>query len=237
MCQCPQTKKKYVVFSDASGLTIGAILSQEQENRVVVIAYASKALSTTQRNYCVTMRELKIHGWKLVTYHRSLICQMNHNICKRSVDNGICDMFVLREGVFYKKYIPDDNEYLTLIAPLEIRQEIFQLLHSHHTTGHFGRDRMTDLIRKRFYWPNIHDYVQRWCETCDRCAHVKPGPGVGKSPLKSIKSSRRFQIVALDIVGQPPITDNSCEYILVISDYFTKFVVRVAEPYNPYGSR
>ncbi|WAR08775.1 hypothetical protein MAR_018733 [Mya arenaria] len=33
-------------------------------------------------------------------------------------------MFVVIGSVLYKKYVRDDNEYLTLIAPSEIRQKI-----------------------------------------------------------------------------------------------------------------
>ncbi len=44
--------------TDASNKSVGAVLSQIQNNREVVIAYGSKTLSKTQQNYCTTMREL-----------------------------------------------------------------------------------------------------------------------------------------------------------------------------------
>jgi len=44
--------------TDASGESIGALLSQEQNGTVRVVAYASKSLDKSEINYCVTRKEL-----------------------------------------------------------------------------------------------------------------------------------------------------------------------------------
>ena len=49
----------YILDTDASLFGVGAVLSQVDETGTGhVIAYGSKTLSKTQRNYCTTMREL-----------------------------------------------------------------------------------------------------------------------------------------------------------------------------------
>ena len=48
----------FILDTDASGTTIGCVLSQEQDGKERVIAYGSKALSRQEHNYCVTDREL-----------------------------------------------------------------------------------------------------------------------------------------------------------------------------------
>ena len=48
----------YTLTTDASLFGIGAIISQGQQWGERVIAYASKTLSKSQRNYCATKREL-----------------------------------------------------------------------------------------------------------------------------------------------------------------------------------
>ena len=50
----PTDEGSYVIDTDASGLSIGAVLSQEQDEQENVIAYASKLLSPAERSYCVT---------------------------------------------------------------------------------------------------------------------------------------------------------------------------------------
>ena len=55
----PDWSRPFIVDTDASDQAIGAVLSQVNENGdEQVIAYASRCLSKTERNYCVTRREL-----------------------------------------------------------------------------------------------------------------------------------------------------------------------------------
>ena len=54
----PEPEGKFVLDTDASGVGIGAVLSQVQNGEERVIAYASRALSKPERNYCVTHIEL-----------------------------------------------------------------------------------------------------------------------------------------------------------------------------------
>jgi transposase InsO family protein len=49
---------RYILDTDASGTGLGAVLSQIQEGEERVIAYGSHTMSTSQRNYCTTRREL-----------------------------------------------------------------------------------------------------------------------------------------------------------------------------------
>ena len=54
----PEPEGDFILDTDASGVGIGAVLSQVQGGVERVIAYASRTLSKPERNYCVTRREL-----------------------------------------------------------------------------------------------------------------------------------------------------------------------------------
>lgn len=55
----PQEKgSEFIMNTDASSHLIGGVLSQVQDGHKRVIAYASRTLHKTERNYCLTRREL-----------------------------------------------------------------------------------------------------------------------------------------------------------------------------------
>jgi hypothetical protein len=54
----PDHSGRFVLDTDASAYGIGAVLSQEQGGQEKVIAFASRTLSRSEKNYCVTRREL-----------------------------------------------------------------------------------------------------------------------------------------------------------------------------------
>jgi len=89
----PDPALEYVLDMNASDQNVGAVLSQVQEGREVVVAYYSKSPSPTTRNYCTTRKELLaviqsvkhfrpyLYGrpFRLRTGHASLIW-----LCKRA---------------------------------------------------------------------------------------------------------------------------------------------------------
>ncbi|VDI63585.1 Hypothetical predicted protein [Mytilus galloprovincialis] len=130
------------------------------------------------------------------------------------------------------KFFERENQGLVyqFVAPEQIRNFIFQQLHCTKYSAHFGRDKTLDLIKKRFYWPNMSDSIKLWINSCDLCAKGKPGPGKGKSPLKSSVSTYPLDRIAIDIIGPLPITTGGNEYIMVVEDYFTKWTESYAIP-------
>ena len=50
--------QKFILDTNASSFAIGAVLSQVQDGRERVIAYASRTLEKPEQNYCVTKNEM-----------------------------------------------------------------------------------------------------------------------------------------------------------------------------------
>jgi len=85
--------KEYILDTDASDYSVGAVLSQVQGGTEVVVAYYSKTHSAAEKNYCTTRKKLLavvkvvkhfrpyLYGraFRLQTDHASLIC-----LCKRA---------------------------------------------------------------------------------------------------------------------------------------------------------
>ncbi|GFU82984.1 retrovirus-related Pol polyprotein from transposon 412 [Trichonephila clavipes] len=54
----PEIGKQFILDTDASHESIGVVLSQDIDDQERTIAYFSKCLSKSERNYCVTRKEL-----------------------------------------------------------------------------------------------------------------------------------------------------------------------------------
>ena len=78
-------------------------------------------------------------------------------------------------------------------------------------------------VQQRYYWPGSSVDVARWCAVCPICASRKGKPGPGKVPMQSLQTGAPFERIAMDILDTRRLTLRKFQYILVISDYFSKY--------------
>ena len=134
------------------------------------------------------------------------------------------------EGVLYREKLGEGGEKeLQLVAPFSIRRTIFEQLHGGILGGHLGMTRTLEQVSRRFYWPGCRTDLRQWGKECPACAQVKPGPRQ-RAQLTPMTVGAPMDRVALDIVGELPETSSGNKFILVLSDYFTKWVEAYALP-------
>ena len=73
LLQYQNFKKLFILTTDASEYAIGAILSQGQEKNDLPIAYASRILNDTERNYSVIEKEALAIVWACKHFRPYLI--------------------------------------------------------------------------------------------------------------------------------------------------------------------
>ena len=135
----------------------------------------------------------------------------------------------LHNGVLYRRWYPPARKghpspIKQLVAPEGVRREVLESLHNKPSGGHLGRNKTIDRVRYRFYWPRYKDDVKRWCQACDTCAQTKPGPRRKRARLGHVPVGAPLERIAIDIMGPLPETEKGYQYIMVIGDYFTKWV-------------
>ena len=139
------------------------------------------------------------------------------------------DRLVVQDGVLYRKWESDDGNTSTLqlIVPKSRQKELVKGFHDY---GHFGSQRTYQLISGKFYWYAMKPFVHRFIKHCDICAVTKPVLQKQRAPLGQIATGEPLEKVACDILGPLPATALGNRYILVVADYFTKFVEAYAIP-------
>ena len=107
---------------------------------------------------------------------------------------------------------------------------MLQELHVGALEGHLGEEKLLGKLKERFFWPGMQQDARDWCRTCEFCATRKTAPKKNCAPLQTIKAGFPMQIVAVDILGPLPKSVAGNSYVLVASDYFTKWMEAYAIP-------
>ena len=125
---------------------------------------------------------------------------------------------LLKQGVLYKKLQVDTRTKHLLVVPQAYRQRTTEGYHDQ--VGHFGQDRVLDLLRDWLYWPGMHADVVFYINSCPICLHRKSQPD--KAPLLNIEASQPLELIHLDYLKIEPSKGN-IENVLVITYHFTRY--------------
>lgn len=122
-----------------------------------------------------------------------------------------------------------------LAIPKLLREEILQLNHNHKLSGHLGIKKTFNRIKSIYYWPKMKNSVILWINSCIECNKKDyKSQQIGKlNPLKI--PSELFEQVGMDICGPLPKSKNGNEYILVITEYLSRYAE--AFPLSNIGSK
>ena len=132
----------------------------------------------------------------------------------------------LRSGLLYRQWedIPNKglHKRLQLVLPRELIHAVLTEVHNSATGGHLGVTKTLEKAR-RFYWPGQRRDVEDWCRSCTTCGARKSPSKRPRAPMQLERAGQPMQRVAMDILGPLPETPRGNKYVLVISDYFTKW--------------
>ncbi|KAI4871629.1 hypothetical protein NFI96_008439, partial [Prochilodus magdalenae] len=134
-------------------------------------------------------------------------------------------------GVLCRKvYSPSSKALLhQVIVPDVLQVSVLKLLHGNPVAGHLSAEKVLKRAQQVCYWPFMSRDIREWCKKCAPCdARRSPTPHM-RAPLKTIIATSPFQKVAADIL-ELPITSHGNRYVLVVQDYFSKYVNLYAIP-------
>ncbi len=83
-------------------------------------------------------------------------------------------------------------------------------------------------MQKTLFWIRMPKTIKAFCRTCYVCQVSKPSMGterIGK--YIPIACEKRFQIVAMDLVGPLPVSSTGMKHILTMQDRFSRYIREV----------
>ena len=139
------------------------------------------------------------------------------------------DQLQVVDGIlFCVFYSPESSvTWQQLVVPSSLQSEILEQVHAGSVGGHLGQSKTLQKLRDRFYLPGHYNDVMRWCSICPSCSTRK---SKARAPLQPILVGHPIQLVAVDLMGPFPCSQNRNCYVLVASDYFTKWCEAYAIP-------
>lgn len=126
---------------------------------------------------------------------------------------------VMRGGLLFRAIKKADEEALQLLLLAEFRGRVLHYLHD--DMGHLGVERVTDLLRARFYWPKMARDLEEYVKNCGLCLTRKT-PCKRAAPLHHIVSSGPMDLVCMDFLSMEP-DSRGISNILIVTDHFTRY--------------
>lgn len=110
------------------------------------------------------------------------------------------------------------------VVPANIRWRL--LKHYHDDYGHFGEEKVLQLLVQKFWFPRMRKYTQSYIKACPGCAFAKEKGGRPEGLLHPIpKFPVPFQTIHLDHLGPFPRSSRGNVHLLVIICGFSKFIL------------
>ncbi|KAJ8965766.1 hypothetical protein NQ317_010167 [Molorchus minor] len=122
--------------------------------------------------------------------------------------------------------LAQDKDYWKVVVPKCDRRKLISSAHDSPTSGHMGVYKTYGRLIDKCYWPKMRSDVANYVRRCEICAAHKSS---NKTPADMMISHKKadvpWEIISVDLMGPLPRSKRGNSFILVVTDYLSKFVV------------
>ena len=135
---------------------------------------------------------------------------------KRAARFTILNDTLYRRG-FSMPYLKCVNE--------EEAKYILEEIHEGICRDHAGpRSLISKVIQMSYFWPTLQKDAKKFVKKCDKCQRFGNVQCIPSEKLMTIASSWLFTQWGLNIIGPLPQGKRQVKFLIVVIDYFTKWV-------------
>ncbi|KAJ8339522.1 hypothetical protein SKAU_G00363080 [Synaphobranchus kaupii] len=192
----------------------GLNMSSDREK----LKLSGKRLSDYDANSVETLDRYK-HVYRYITkgvYSKHLPEQKKRGI-RRSANN-----FSVEEGRLY--YVgPKKEEKREVVIDTDRKRKVFLDCHFNDIGHHLGQKKTVNRIQSKYYWLGIVKDVVDWIKLCETCQQTERNKNMSRT-VRPIKVEAPWEIVGIDIFGPFPETGRGNAYVVILTDYLSKWV-------------
>lgn len=134
--------------------------------------------------------------------------------------------YQLNNDKIYKNVGNNRNREWKLFVPIHLREKILIDSHDSLLSAHQGFSKTLQRIKQLYYWPKLWCDVRRYVSNCDCCKQCKPVNYTLKTTMGDPKlPNKPWRLIAVDLMGPFPRSQNQNIFLLVVLDVFTKFTL------------
>lgn len=141
------------------------------------------------------------------------------------------NQFVLLNGILHrtrknKKHYNQRliGEKQLLVIPSAMQNKVLEWAHDHPTAGHGGQQRTLYRLGTRVYWESMRKDVINYIASCNDCQRFKYNNAPTANPMQLHIINEPWHTIGMDIMGPFPTTAKQKRFLLVVVDYFTRWV-------------
>jgi hypothetical protein len=129
------------------------------------------------------------------------------------------EKYLLRGGILFRE---DDSGEELLVVPRSLQMEVLRKVHE---MGHFGPQKMSEVVTRQFYIPGLKDKIQRVIQSCVECLLSNRKTGKMEGYLHPInKGDAPLETYHIDHLTPAAGTSKGYQHIFAVVDAFSKFV-------------
>lgn len=138
-------------------------------------------------------------------------------------------IFAVQDGILCHK--GGKGAITKVIIDVAEKDRLVLALHASSVGGsHYGQNATLKKLSERFWWKGMSDDVKTFVRNCDVCQMANPSNRAPASTLHPIPVSGLFHRWGIDMVGPLTTTKNGNRYLIVATEYLTKWVEATAVP-------
>ena len=137
----------------------------------------------------------------------------------------IWHQLALDAGILYRfcpaTTVDGGEDKQLLVLPTCLIAPVLDQLHDN--ADHFGDDRTIGRVSDTCWWPGYSKDIYEYIQSCEMCSRREPMSKT-KGMLQNVPVRGLMEMIGLDIIGPLPGTKADNKHVLVVVDYFTKWV-------------